>query len=76
MHALLKLQLDFLQLLPHPLADRRAPHRKKAFPVFPADVREAKKVERLRFAVPSSFPILFGKPPDCSSTAPIGGKRH
>jgi hypothetical protein len=25
-------------------------------------MREAKKVERFRFAFPSSFPVLFGKP--------------
>src|ERR1039458_6683698 len=34
------------------------------FPVLPADMREAKKVEGLRFAFPSSFPALFGKPPE------------
>ena len=68
MHALVKLLLDFLQLLPHPLADRRAPHREVPFPVLPADVREAKKVERLRFAFPSSFPVLFGKPPELDQT--------
>ena len=64
MHALAKLLLDFLQLLPHPLADRCAPHREVPFPVLPADVRESKKVERLRFAFPCSFPVLFGKPPE------------
>jgi len=37
MHALAKLLLDFLQLLPHPLADRRAPHREVPFPVLPAN---------------------------------------
>src|SRR5271169_5101708 len=30
MHALAKLLFDFLQLLPHPLAARRAPHREKS----------------------------------------------
>jgi hypothetical protein len=72
MQALAKLPLDFLQLLPHPLADRRAPHREVPFPVLPADVREAKKVERLRFAFPSSFPVRFGKPPELDQTRLVG----
>src|SRR5208283_2803968 len=45
MHALVKLLLDFLQLLPHPLADRRAPHREVPFPVLPADVRSSRPAE-------------------------------
>jgi len=72
MHALAKLLLDFLQLLPHPLANRGAPHREVPFPVLPADVREPKKVERLRFAFPSSFPVLFGKPPELDQTRLVG----
>jgi hypothetical protein len=63
-HALTKLLFDFLQLLPHTLADRHASHRVKPFPVLPADMREAKEIERLRFAFPSSCPVLFGKPPE------------
>ena len=64
MHTLAKLLLDFLQLLPHAFADRRAPHRENSFPVLPADVREAKKVKCLRFAFPSLFLVPFGKPPE------------
>lgn len=41
MHTLAKLLLDFLQLLPHAIADRRAPYRENSFPVLPADVRES-----------------------------------
>jgi hypothetical protein len=58
------LLLDFLQLLPHAFADRHASHRVMTFPILPADMRETKKVERLRFAFPSSFPALFGEPPE------------
>jgi hypothetical protein len=58
------LLLDFLQLLPHAFADRRASHRVVSFPVLPTDMREAKKVEGLRFALSSSFPVLFGIPPE------------
>ena len=72
MHALAKLLLDCLQPLPHPLADRRAPHREIPFPVLPANVRESKKVKRLRFAFPSSFPVLFGKPPELDQTRLVG----
>jgi hypothetical protein len=68
MHTLAKLLLDFLQLLPHAFADRRAPHRENSFPVLPADVREAKEIERLRFAFPSLFPVSFGKPPEFDQT--------
>ena len=67
-----KLLLDFPQLLPHPLADRCAPHGEVPFPVLPADVREAKKVERHRFTFPSSFPVLFGKPPELDQTRRVG----
>src|SRR5271165_950046 len=45
MHALAKLLLDFKQLLPHPLADRRAPHREVPFPVLPANVRSSRPAE-------------------------------
>ena len=63
-HTLTKLLFDFLQLLPHAFADRHASHRVVPFAVLPADMREAKKVEGLRFAFPSSFPVLFGIPPE------------
>jgi hypothetical protein len=32
--------------------------------ILPADVREAKEIECLRFAFPSLFPVPFGKPPE------------
>jgi hypothetical protein len=59
-----KLLLDLLQLLSHALADRHAPHGIRPAPILPADMREAKEVEGLRFAFSSSFPVLFGIPPD------------
>ena len=68
MHTLAKLLLDFLQLLPHAFADRCAPYRENSFPVLPADVREAKEIERLRFAFPSLFPVSFGKSPEFDQT--------
>ncbi len=68
MYTLTKLLLDFLQLLPHAFADRRAPYRENSFPVLPADVREAKEIECLRFAFPSLFPVPFGKPPELDQT--------
>src|SRR6516225_280063 len=64
MHAHSQLLLDFLQLRSHALADRHAPHSKRPVPVLPADMREAKEVEGLRLAFPSSFPVLFGVPPE------------
>src|ERR1700677_1055892 len=64
MHAHLELLLDLLQLLSHALADRHAPHGIRPVPVLPADMREAKEVEGLRLAFSSSFPVLFGIPPE------------
>ena len=64
MHAPTQLLLDFLQLPPHALRDRLAPHRVEPLPALPADMREAKKVKRLRFAFPSRFPVPFGIPPE------------
>src|ERR1700678_87885 len=64
MHAHPELLLDLLQLLSHALADRHAPHGIRPVPILPADMREAKEVEGLRLAFPSSFPVLFGIPPE------------
>ena len=64
MHAHPELLLDLLQLLSHALADRHAPHSIRPVPVLPADMREAKEVEGLRLAFSSSFPVLFGIPPE------------
>jgi len=60
MHALRELLFDFPQLRPHALADRPALYGEVPVPVFPADVRETQKVERLRLAFSFSFPVLFG----------------
>ena len=64
MHAHPELLLDLLQLLSHALADRHTPHGIRPVPILPADMREAKEVEGLRLAFPSSFPVLFGVPPE------------
>src|SRR5271170_6836477 len=64
MHAHPELLLDFLQLLSHALADRHAPHSIRPVPILPADMREAKEVKGLRLAFSSSFPVLFGVPPE------------
>jgi hypothetical protein len=63
-HALAELLLDLLQFAPHTLADRPALHREVPFPVLPAYVRESQKIERLGSSFPSSFPVLFGIPPE------------
>jgi hypothetical protein len=63
-HSLSELMLDRLQLRPHALAAGLAFHRKRPIPVLPADVREAQKVERLGLSFPSSFPAIFGEPPE------------
>ena len=64
MHAFAELLLDLSQFCPHALADRHAPYREPPSSVPPADVREAQKVKRLRLTFSSSFPVLFGKPPE------------
>ena len=64
MHPSAHLLLDLQQLGTHSLADRFALQRKASIPVLPADMREAQKVERLRFPFSSPFPVLFGKPPE------------
>jgi hypothetical protein len=64
MHALMELLLDCLQLRPHAFADSPALYGKVPVPVFPADVRETQKVERLRLTFPFSFPVLFGVAPE------------
>jgi hypothetical protein len=61
MHALVELLFDFPQLRSHALADRPALYGKVPVPVFPADVRETQKVERLWLTFSFSFPVLFGK---------------
>ena len=61
-HAVTNLLFDLSQFSPHALADRQASHRESPQSVFPADVREAQEVERLRLSFSSSFPVLFGKP--------------
>jgi hypothetical protein len=57
MHALMKLQLDFLKLGSHPLANRLALHHEVPVPVLPADMRESQKIECFGFAFTSLFPV-------------------
>jgi len=59
-----ELPLDFLQLRPQALADRLALHGEVPVPVFPTQVRESQKVERLGLAFPSAFPVPLGIPPE------------
>src|SRR5260370_21075699 len=61
MHALIELLFDFLQLRPRALADRPALYGEVPVPVFPADMRETQKAERLWLDFSFSFPVLFGK---------------
>src|SRR5215472_15624561 len=67
MHPQAKLLFDFLQLLPHAFANSHASHSVRPLPALPADVREAKEVEGLRFPFPSAFAIRFGIPPELDS---------
>ncbi len=61
-HALAELQLYLLQFGPHALADRHTPHGVRPFPVLPANVRKAQKIERLRLSFSSLLPVSFGIP--------------
>src|SRR4029450_7740984 len=62
MHASLKLLLQFFQLRLHPLPHRLAKHREGPPSRLPADMREPKKVEGLRFALASSLPVARRMP--------------
>ncbi len=64
MPTLPELLLNLLQLPPQALGDRLPLHGKLPPPVLPADMREAQKVERLRLAFSSSFPVEIGKRPE------------
>jgi hypothetical protein len=71
-HTGAKLLLELLQLRPHTFAGRLALHGKVPLPVCPADVRETQKVERFGLAFPSSFPALFGIPPELDPARFVG----
>src|SRR4029453_9330271 len=62
MHASLKLLLQFFQLRLHPLPHRLAKHRIPPTSCFPANMREPKKVEGLRFALASLLPVARRMP--------------
>src|SRR6185503_4732931 len=57
MHALPEFLLQLSQLRLHPLPHRLAKHREPPPSRLPADVREPKKVERLRFAFAPPLPV-------------------
>ena len=60
MPALTQFLPHLLQFTPQPLLDRLPPHREPvALLGFPAYVREAKKIEGLGFAFPSTLPVTF-----------------
>ena len=63
-HPPAKLLLYSLQGARHPLRDRLAPQLEPPLPVLRAVVREAQKVERLRFAQPSPLTVLSCEPPE------------
>src|ERR1700682_3474967 len=73
MHALRELLFDFPQLRPHALADRPALYGEVPVPVFPADVRETQKAERLWLAFSFSFPVLLGKSSELDPARLDGG---
>jgi hypothetical protein len=63
-HPLAELLLDWFQLGSHAFAYRLALHGEVPLLGLPADVREPQKIERLGLSFPSSFPVLFGEPPE------------
>jgi hypothetical protein len=71
-HSSSELLLNLLQLRPHTLADRLAPHLERPAPGLPADVREAQKIERLGLAFPSPSPVRFGIPPELDPARLVG----
>src|SRR5215471_20909073 len=72
LHAPTKPLLDFLQLSPHPLADRLAPHHIAPIPVLPANLREPQKIERLGFTFSSLVPVDLGIPPELNPARFVG----
>ena len=62
MHSLVELRLDATKLSPHAFSDRLAPNCKPSQVVLPTDVGKAQEIERLRFPLPPTFPVLFGEP--------------
>ena len=71
-HTLTELLLNLPQLRPHAFADRLAPHREPPYPILPADVREAEKIERVGFPFSSAFPVLFRKSAELDPARLIG----
>ena len=67
-HTLTELLLNLPQLRPHAFADRLAPHREPPYPILPADVREAEKIERVGLPFSSTFPVLFSKSAELDPT--------
>jgi hypothetical protein len=63
-HPLAELRLNASKLGPHAFADRLAPNCKPSQAVLPTDVGKAQEIERLGFPFSSSFPVLFGVPPE------------
>ena len=61
MHAPFELSLDLTQLRLQPFTNRLSQHGETSIaPLLPANVREAEKVERLRFPVSALLPV-FGR---------------
>jgi hypothetical protein len=62
MHATLKLGLHLIQLRLQPLAYRLPQHREPSIALLlHADVREAEKIERLRFPFSTPLPLVDRK---------------
>jgi hypothetical protein len=71
MHAPAELLLKFSHLGSHAPADRLASHGETPESVLPTDMFEAQKIEPLRFPFSSTFPVLFGKPPEFDPARPF-----
>src|SRR5450759_430776 len=72
-----QLGLDLAQLRPHPLLDRDPLEREPpGLPLLPADVREAKKVERLGLAKAPLPTSLGGEPPELDQPRLLGVQRQ
>jgi hypothetical protein len=72
MPASLELVLDLGKLGPHTLRDGLALEPELSGPGLPADVREAKEIERLWLPIASGSPIPGGMPPELDEPRLVG----
>lgn len=81
--AVSELQLDFLKLGSHPLADRLTFHHKGPVPFLPANMRKAQEIECVWLSSSSLLPVWLGVEPelnpdeaDLVNRAPVGRNQN